>query len=44
MTQLREGYRQPGNWDENLPSASICHFEIGRRTAKTLSFASLIHT
>ena len=27
MTQHREGYRQPGNRDERLPFASICHRE-----------------
>jgi hypothetical protein len=30
MTQLKEGYRQPGNWDEHLPSASICRREMAK--------------
>jgi hypothetical protein len=30
MTQLKEGYCQPGNWDEQLLSASICHREVAK--------------
>jgi hypothetical protein len=35
MTQHREGYRQPGNRDERLPSASICPSREGKGMAGT---------
>jgi hypothetical protein len=30
MSQLKEGYRQLGNQDEHLPSASARHREVAR--------------